>query len=49
MQVLPQLFSSDSGLLSLAALAGVFGIAAFFFWFVLRQVKADGERSDKPR
>lgn len=49
MEVLLQLFSSDSGLLSLAALAGVLGIAAFFFWYVIRHVKADSERADKPR
>lgn len=49
MQVLTQLISSDAGLLSLAAFAGMFGIAAVFFWFLLRHVNADSKRSDKPR
>lgn len=49
MQVLTQLISSDASLLSLAALAGMIGIAAVYFWFVLRHVDADSKRSDKPQ
>ncbi|HEY9108909.1 MAG TPA: DUF3149 domain-containing protein [Roseateles sp.] len=41
MRVFTQLISSDAGLLSLAALAGVLAIGAFFFGFLRRRVKEE--------
>lgn len=44
MAVLSELFSSDAGLLSLAVLAFMLGMAGFFIRYFLRHMREDEER-----
>lgn len=44
MAVLSELFSSDAGLLSLAVLAFMLGMAGFFIRYFLRHMGEDEER-----
>jgi Protein of unknown function (DUF3149) len=45
MQALRELFTSDSGLMSVAGIAFMLGMGVFFIRFFLRHIRDDAERA----
>jgi len=49
MQALKELFTSDAGLMSVAGIAFMLGMAVFFIRYFLKHIREDGERAKAER
>ncbi len=49
MQALKELFTTDVGLMSVIGLGIMFGVGGFFYAYVFRHMREDGERAAKQR